>query len=57
MAGTHSEERQSQRVKSTDGWIGGTRGETKAHKAEEKHLVFNTQCAQCAQEKSTAEMR
>lgn len=49
MAGTHSEERQSQRVKSTDGWIGGTGagsgGETKANQQRRSNLVFNTQCA------------
>lgn len=53
MAGTHLEERQSQRVKSTDGWIGGTRRETKGTQTEEKQP-----CVQHGtQEKSVAEIR
>lgn len=44
VAGTQSEERQSQQLKSTDGWIWeGLGGETKAYKQKRSNLVF-TQC-------------
>lgn len=50
MAGIHSEERQSQRGKSTDGWIGGTGGDKGTPAEEQKHYVRHTESLVCTRE-------
>ena len=56
MAGTHSEERQSQRVRSTDGWMGGTGRGDESPPTEQKQPCIQHTASSGAGEKS-AEMR